>query len=301
MFLSILTPTYNRESTLQRLWASLEQQSFKDFEWLIVDDGSIDGTHAFVDDIRARSDLNIRYLYKQNGGKHTALNLGVEHAQGKLTFIVDSDDWLTSDAVAQIRKIYDRYKDHKEICGYSFLRKFPDGEINGDLFEQDYYEASYIEARVNSSDTHADKAEVYFTHVLREFPFPEFPDEKFLGEDVVWMRIARNYRMIHINKAIYIGDYLSDGLTSNRRSNNIKSPQGCFCRAIEFTYPDVVAKQRIKAVVQLIVYGKFAGKTVNEIIKASHSKIFTLLLLPAGFVIYRLWRHSDSTLLTSVG
>ena len=83
---------------------------------------------------------------------------------------------------------------------------------------------SYIDVRVNGNDTGADKAEVFKTHCLKEFPFPEYPNEKFLGEDLVWVRMARKYEMVHINKAIYVGNYLEDGLTNNRRKHNIASP-----------------------------------------------------------------------------
>lgn len=292
MFLTILTPTYNREKSLVRLFESLEHQTNTNFEWIVVDDGSTDDTRTLVDQLSKRSKIGIKYLNKINGGKHTALNCGLANASGDLIFIVDSDDWLTPDAVESIYGAYEEYRDRKDICGFSFLRKYPDGEINGSLFKEDRYIASYIQARINSNDTHADKAEVYYARVLNEFPFPEFLGEKFLGEDIVWIRIARKYKMVHLNKAIYIGDYLSDGLTNNRRINNINSPVGCFNRAIEFSYPDIAIKQRIKGCIQLIVYGKFAGKSIKEIIGHSHARFLTTVLIPVGFVVYRKWSNT---------
>lgn len=289
MLLTILTPTFNRKKTLSRLWESLKLQSTKSFEWVIVDDGSSDGTRELVEEWSKQSEFNINYLYKINGGKHTALNYGLAHASGELTFIVDSDDWLTPDAVEVIAKTYMDYKGRTDICGYSFLRKYPNGKINGALFKAEPYIANYIEARVNRNDTHADKAEVYFTHILKEFPFPEYQGEKFLGEDLVWVRIARRYKMVHLNKSIYVGNYLDGGLTNNRRLNNIRSPLGCFERACEFTCSDIAIRQRIKGIVQLIVYGRFAGKTTKEIIERSHSALITIALLPVGFAVYRKW------------
>ena len=97
---------------------------------------------------------------------------------------------------------------------------------------------SYIDVRVNGDDTGADKAEVFKTHCLKEFPFPEYPNEKFLGEDLVWVRMAGKYEMVHINKAIYVGNYLEDGLTNNRRKHNIGSPIGCMHQAEEFIESD---------------------------------------------------------------
>lgn len=93
------------------------------------------------------------------------------------------------------------------------LRSYPNGKINGKKFVPDERIASYIDARINSDDTQADKAEVFKTECLREFPFPEYQDEKFLGEDIVWIRMARKYMMVHINKVVYVGSYQVDGLT----------------------------------------------------------------------------------------
>lgn len=99
MIVTILTPSYNRAHTLNRLYESLEKQSKKDFEWLIVDDGSTDGTRDLVDKIKKDATITIKYIYKNNGGKHTAINEGVKIIETPLTFIVDSDDYLTEDAI----------------------------------------------------------------------------------------------------------------------------------------------------------------------------------------------------------
>lgn len=126
---------------------------------------------------------------------------------------MDSDDALTIDAVETILRYHRKYENRSNICGYAFLRSYPNGKINGKKFVPDERIASYIDARINSDDTQADKAEVFKTECLREFPFPEYQDEKFLGEDIVWIRMARKYMMVHINKVVYVGSYQVDGLT----------------------------------------------------------------------------------------
>ena len=98
---TILTPTYNRGELLPRLYGSLLQQTQKNFEWLIVDDGSTDGTEKAISSWMMERSLSIRYIRKENGGKHTALNRGIREIETPLTFIVDSDDWLSKDAVLQ--------------------------------------------------------------------------------------------------------------------------------------------------------------------------------------------------------
>lgn len=137
----------------------------------------------------------------------------------------------------------------------------------------------------------ADKAEVFFTKCLREFPFPEYSEEHFLGEDLVWIRMARKYSMVHINKAIYVGEYQTDGLTKNRRKNNMHSPIGCMNRAKEFMGADVKKKYRIKGGLQYIVYGKLAGYSLSRLLKENDHKMLVLSCALPGIFLYIKWRR----------
>lgn len=293
MTVTVLTPTFNRGGGLQSLWDSLQKQTVKDFEWLVVDDGSTDGTKDLITQLQEKSDFPIRYIYKNNGGKHTALNVGIQTICSELIFIVDSDDCVTDDAVESILKIHKKYRSQNNICGYAFLRAFPDGKVNGKKFDVDEKIGSYIDVRVNGDDTGADKAEVFKTHCLKEFPFPEYPNEKFLGEDLVWVRMARKYEMVHINKAIYIGNYLEDGLTNNRRKHNIASPIGCMHRAEEFMEPDLKTRYRIKGGLQYIVYGRFAGVKVVDLIRKSRHKVLATVCTPGGLFLHSRWSKAQ--------
>ena len=293
MMITVLTPTFNRGGRLQSLWNSLQKQTVKDFEWLVVDDGSTDGTKDLITQLQEKSDFPIRYIYKSNGGKHTALNVGIQTICSELIFIVDSDDCVTDDAVESILKIHKKYRSQNNICGYAFLRAFPDGKVNGKKFDVDEKIGSYIDVRVNGDDTGADKAEVFKTHCLKEFPFPEYPNEKFLGEDLVWVRMARKYEMVHINKAIYVGNYLEDGLTNNRRKHNIASPIGCMHRAEEFMESDLKTRYRIKGGLQYIVYGRFAGVKVVDLIRKSRHKVLATVCTPGGLFLYSRWSKAQ--------
>lgn len=287
---TVLTPTYNRANELIRLYESLCRQSNKCFTWLIVDDGSVDDTKNIIDQLIAKNDLNIEYIYKENGGKHTALNLGISKINTELTFIVDSDDWLVDDAIDIILRYHKKYGDKKYICGYSFLRQYPDGKINGKGFSQDEIISTCIKMRINSKDASSDKAEVFKTECLLEFPFPEFAGEKFLGEDTVWIRMTSVYQMVYINKVIYVGDYLKSGLTHNRRKHNIYSPKGCMCRAEEFLRKEVCLKYRIKGALQYVIYGRFAGYNLYELIQRKCQFIVIICAIP-GSCIYLIWKY----------
>ena len=290
MIVTVLTPTFNRGGALNNLYQSLQKQTIKDFEWLLVDDGSTDDTKNIAEEMRKKAEFPMRYIYKENGGKHTALNVGVKQITSELTFIVDSDDTLVPDAIETILQYHKKYKERKDLCGYSFLRRFPDGNINGKPFEPDEKVGTYIECRINADDTQADKAEVFYTRCLKEFPFPEYRNEKFLGEDLVWIRMAMKYQMVHINRAIYVGNYLEDGLTKNRRKNNIRSPYGCMERAKEFMRPELKLKYRLKGAVQYLVYGKFAGEK-QLIAKAPYKGLAVCVALPS-MLVYNRWSKS---------
>lgn len=104
MFLTIFTPTYNRKQLLQRLYSSLCAQDCNDFEWLVVDDGSTDGTDSVISNFITEGKISISFLRKENGGKHTAHNVALKYAQGDYFFTVDSDDWLLKNSVSKIKK-----------------------------------------------------------------------------------------------------------------------------------------------------------------------------------------------------
>ena len=287
MTITILTPSYNRGGALDNLFKSLQKQTSKDFEWLLIDDGSTDDTKNIVTEMQQSADFPVRYIYKVNGGKHTALNVGVQQIASELTFIVDSDDTLVPNAIETIFEYHEKYGKQDKLCGYSFLRQYPNGEINGKPFVPDEKVGTFIDCRINANDTHADKAEVFFTKCLREYPFPEYNNEKFLGEDIVWIRMALKYQMVHINKAIYVGTYLDDGLTKNRRMNNIKSPYGCMERAKEFMRTELKLRYRLKGAMQYLIYGKFAQE--ENLIAKAPDKLLVLAALVPSEVLYIWW------------
>ena len=178
--ISIITATHNRSQLLNRLYKSLRKQTNQSFEWIVIDDDSNDDTWDVLNHFDTDSFV-IKKKHVLHGGKHRALNKGISLAEGQLTFIVDDDDWLVPDAIETILKYHNIYGDLPGICGYSFLRKYPNGKINTNEFSEDVVIASYVQARVNSKARNVvgDRAEVYFTDILKENPFPEFEGEFF--------------------------------------------------------------------------------------------------------------------------
>ncbi len=296
MIVTILTPTYNRGKELTQLYHSLCEQTSYEFQWFLIDDGSTDDTKVIVEEFMKDAPFSIQYAYQPNGGKHRALNTGIAKIDSTLTFIVDSDDTLTKTAVELILLYEERYRKRENLCGFSFLRAFPDGVINGKEFAEEEFIGEYRQVRIRAKDTHSDKAEVFKTSCLKEFPFPEFEGEKFLGEDLVWVRMDRKYQMVYVNKAIYIGNYLANGLTNQRRIHNLKSPRGCMARAEEFMKPDIPFSNRMKAALQYVVYGKFAHYGAGQLLQETSQTGMVLLAMIPGTLLYIKWKHQYGSL-----
>lgn len=214
-FITIFTPTYNRRNLIERLYQSLLVQTVTNFEWLVIDDGSTDDTEKFFAKLSSTEHpFPIRYIKQNNGGKHRAINNGVNNASGKLFFIVDSDDYLTENAIETINQWTTTLDNSHKWAGISGLKGFSKDSVVGQ-----HSESSYVDAKNNERRKYnllGDKAEVYFTDVLKQHPFPEIPGEKFISEEIVWNAIARDgYYLRWFNEIIYICDYLDDGLTKD--------------------------------------------------------------------------------------
>lgn len=282
MNITILTPTYNRSYILGRLYESLVKQTEKNFEWLIIDDGSTDDTAELVEGFIKNNEIKIRYIKENNGGKHRALNTGIRLIDSDLIFIVDSDDYLLPNAIQEILTLHKGYFDDVSVCGYSFLRCFPDLSINGQQFPKSPYLSDYVSCRLNEG-IKGDKAEVYKTSILAQYPFLEISGEKFIFEDFVWIQMAEKYNTIHVNIPIYVGDYLEDGLTKNISKTKINNPLGMFERAKIVGKSKAKYTVKAKAMVMYIVYGIIAKKTFASMLNYSFDKLlFLSLFIPSS-------------------
>ena len=225
--ITVFTPTFNRAYIIDKLYQSLLRQTNKDFEWLVVDDGSTDNTEDYFKEILNKDNpFEIIYVKQENGGKHRAVNRGVQLARGKLFFIVDSDDYLLDDAIAKLYKWVNGLDNSKKWAGVSGAKGYSTEKHVGGIYEK----APYVDAKNNEREKYnlsGDKAEAYFTDVLKKYPFPEFEGEKFITEEVVWNAIARDgYYLRWYKDIIYICDYLEDGLTKSGDTKYVKNPQG---------------------------------------------------------------------------
>lgn len=249
--LTILTPTYNRASLLPRLYKSLCAQTCRDFEWIVVDDGSTDNTQEVVSSFKVENgdSFPITYIRKKNGGKHTALNRGVRAAQGSLIMIADDDDLLPPDAIDIIRHSWAKIEFQASVGGIAGLDvNKRTGEIIGSGLPKEHILCNAMDIRYRYHVT-GDLKEVFRTDVLKDFPFPEIAGEMFCPEQLVWFRIAQKYSLYYINKPIYIAEYQPDGITSGITRARMQSPRASMLTYAELTTCRVPFAVKVKAAI----------------------------------------------------
>ncbi len=222
---TVFTPTYNRAYILGDLYHSLQRQTCMDFEWLIVDDGSADDTKALVASWQGEENpFPIRYVYQENGGKCRAINRGLKEADGRLFFTVDSDDYLTDDAIEKVIRWDGELPADGHFCGYVGNRGITPTQTPNRLFPGGYLDGTALD-RYDQVD--GERAFVFYTEIHRKYLYPEFPGEKFLTEAVTWDLMAHDgYKMRFYNDIIWIWEYKDDGLTRAGYRVFLENPQG---------------------------------------------------------------------------
>lgn len=230
MKITVFTPTYNRAYIIENLYRSLQRQSFKDFEWLIVDDGSTDNTEELISSWQAENnDFDIRYYKKENGGKCRAINYGVDKAKGLLFFNVDSDDYLTDDALEKVAMWEEGLPKDKKYCGVVGNLGTSETETPNTPWPEPYRDASLLERYADYSENPIDgeRGCVFYTDIQKKYRYPEFEGEKFVTPAVTWNRMANDGYLVRVyNDIIWIYEYQPDGITVAGNKGFLNCPQG---------------------------------------------------------------------------
>ena len=230
--ITVFTPTYNRAYIIEDLYRSLQRQTCTDFEWLVVDDGSADNTQELFERWQQEDNpFPIRYVKQENGGKCRAINHGLKLAQGELFFTVDSDDYLTDDALEKVIAWDAELPDREHYCGFVGNRGVTATETPNRLFEGGFLDGTALDRYTGMEDNdvlvNGERAFVFYTELHRKYLYPEFPGEKFLTEAVTWDLMAHDgYKMRFYNDIIWIWEYKPDGLTRAGYKVFLDNPQG---------------------------------------------------------------------------
>ncbi len=280
--ITVFTPAYNRANLLGRLYQSLKIQTDKNFEWLIVDDGSTDGTEAVVRGFQEEKEIPIRYFFQKNQGKHIAINLGAELAQGEWFFIVDSDDYLTETAIGELNACIAGIEDDPGFAGVAGLKGKPDGSAwdnwygrdDAGVTEQEQpLDATSLEYRYRYK-VRGDRAEVIRTELVRRYPFPKFDGENFMSEAVLWFRVAdAGYRFRWFHSVVYIAEYLEDGLSRNMKEIQKRNWRGAgYCDNLCLSLHGIPLMEQVRNCIHYYRMGMCGGVPIRTLFRQCNNK-----------------------------
>ena len=281
MTISVFTPTFNRGYTLHKCFESLQRQTCKDFVWVIVDDGSTDDTKILVTKWKNKADFEIKYIYKENEGMHSAHNVAYQIIDTELNICVDSDDYLADTAIHDIVEFWKENKQQR-FAGIIALNQDKNlGVIGTELPD----EKSLKIDNYYHKGGRGDKKLIYRTDVIKKYPtYPIFENEKFVPLDVLYLMIDQDYDLLILNKPVCIVEYLDDGSTRNIFKQYVNNPQGfSYARRVYMKYKKGSIR-RFKT--QLHYISSSIISRNKNFISESECKIGTVLSIPLGVVFH---------------
>ena len=224
MFITVLSPAYNKGKTIRRLYNSLLLQTSYNFEWIIINDGSTDDTNTIIKEFNTTL-FPIRYINKDNEGLGATFNRGVALAKGNLLFRVDPDDYLKQNAIESIEKNWPLIENRSDICALVFLSVYENDKLVGYHPFKENKISDFFEYRLVYNAV-GDRAEVVKTCVLKENPYPVFKGERICIEGLMWATIADKYKAYYINHPIYYREYNEESITAMGDGMYWRSPTG---------------------------------------------------------------------------
>lgn len=278
--ITIFTPTYNRADKLTRLYCSLLEQSDHDFEWLIIDDGSVDDTESVVKSFD-KAKIDIVYHKQSNGGKHRAYNRALEIARGEYFFCLDSDDWLTEWAVEEIISFVNKEREN-------FIFAYKENENNVCLsnnFPKDIEKIGLFDLN-NTYHCNGEFTIILRTEFARKYPFPTFEGENFITEAVVYDRMALVESVALLPKVITICEYQEEGLSNNLNHIMKKNPAGYCLYFMQRIDLQTTIMQRIVMAGKYQCFCRFSGKQRSEY--TGNHPVMVTMAKPLGllFLLY---------------
>ena len=202
---SVVTPTYNRANTLPRLYKSLAAQTNLNFEWVVVDDGSYDDTRELIAKLKNEAPFPVHYFYKENGGAHTARNLGAQKAKGYLILNMDSDDTMPPDVVEFGLKTWGKLEDSENYAMINGRSVYENGELVGKKFPSRMnLLPARKQKRLMRNKHYNECCEFYNAKIWKEHPCPESNEIKFVVEGTVLFKLRAKYKVYYVDKAFRI-------------------------------------------------------------------------------------------------
>lgn len=280
--ITVFTPTYNRAYILPKCYESLNSQTCKDFEWLIIDDGSTDHTKKLVAGWQERENgYPIRYIYKENGGLHTGYNAAIANMETELSVCIDSDDSMPEDAIERILDEWQKVKD-TGAAGMVGLDFDQDGNLIGKMLPEDELINA---ASLLCVPGMGDKKYVVRNDLLRSVaPMPVYKGEKNFNPHYLIIKLSKQYRFHPVNQCFCLVEYQPDGMTANIWKQYLNSP--CSFAALRraiMDAPGLTCGYRLKNTIHYCSSSQLAGN--RDYVAQSPNKLLTVLCTPAGWAL----------------
>lgn len=281
--ITVFTPAYNRAHTIERTYHSLCRQTCKDFEWLIIDDGSTDNTKDLIAKWINDNLINIRYIYQQNQGMHGAHNTAYKNISTELNVCIDSDDYMPDDAIEKIITFWKK-NDSSKYAGIIGLDVAENsGKVIGSKFDKNLTETTLSDYYANGGS--GDKKLVYRTDVIKQYPeYPIFEGEKYVGLAYKYMLIDKDFKLLTLNEPLVIVEYQQDGSSMSMYKQYWNNPKGfAFYRKTE-----MLCTKSLKR--RFIVCAHYVSSSIiaknKSFIKESPLKLLTIIAMPLGYLLY---------------
>ena len=279
---TVFALAYNRGYCLHKCYESLLRQTCRDFEWLVVDDGSTDNTRELVEQWIREDRIPIRYIYKENGGMHTGYNTAYDNIFTELAVSIDSDDYMTDDAVEIITERWRENKDEK-YAGMVFLDITEDGNVIGTKMPE--MKSATVYDLYNRLGVKGDKKQVYRPELIRPFHSPVFPGEKLFPTCYKYFLVDLTHDMLVFNEPVCVVEYMPDGYTKNiiklykKNLNNY-----IFYRKFIMTYPNATLWHRYRFAIHYVAESLLAKN--YRFVQDSPRKLLTVAAIPGGILLY---------------
>lgn len=279
----VFTPTFNRAKLLPELYKSLESQTFKDFRWLVVDDGSTDNTEQVIDTLGETSPFQIEYIKTVNGGKQRATNLAVSICDDELFYGVDSDDLLVPDALEKVAILWNEIKVDSSLAGIVALHGRNSHEPIGSWMPKEIMRANVWDLYYKFG-FQGDAPQIYRTEVLKDYPYPVAEGEKFISECISTYQIAKKYEMGILNEIVSIARYQEGGYTDGSIGLIKDNPKGyCKVKMLSIEMSSTFF-QRLYHTILYLVGCELAGKS-DGIKSAPYKGLAILGLIPSKILL----------------
>ncbi|MBS4205817.1 glycosyltransferase family 2 protein [Lederbergia citrea] len=281
--LTVFTPTYNRAYCLEHCYRSLFRQTSKDFIWLIIDDGSTDGTKQLVDGWIRENVIEIRYIWQANKGMHGAHNKAYELIDTELNVCIDSDDYMPEDAVEKINNFWRKHGSNK-VSGIIGLDSYTNNQVIGTRLPH-HLKSSTLFNLYSKHGVTGDKKLVYRTELTKQYPYPIFGNEKYVGLAYKYYMLDKQYEMLLMNEVLCCVEYLPDGSSLNMFNQYRKNPKGfAFYRKELMKLPFANSSFKFRQAIHYVSSSLLINN--KRFLKETPSKGLTILAIPFGILLF---------------